>query len=149
VTTAVAAAELAGIPVTHRGLSSGFLVIAGHAGEAFDASLNAVHPNSITLVVMMGMAVRQVIAERLQTHGWAADSRAALVCGAATRDEWAWTGRLQDVGSATPPEGVPGVLVVGEVVQIREALNAATRDLRISHEEHEEHEVKKTKTLGV
>jgi len=147
VTTAVAAAELAGIPVTHRGLSSGFLVIAGHAGEAFDASLNAVHPNSITLVVMMGMAVRQVIDERLQTHGWAADSRAALVCGAATRDEWAWTGRLQDVGSATPPEGVPGVLVVGEVVQIREALNAATRDLKINHEEYEEHEAKKTQTL--
>src|SRR5690554_6512297 len=32
VTTAVAAPELAGIPVTHRGLSSGFLVVAGHAG---------------------------------------------------------------------------------------------------------------------
>jgi uroporphyrin-III C-methyltransferase/precorrin-2 dehydrogenase/sirohydrochlorin ferrochelatase len=153
VTTAVAAPELAGIPVTHRGLSSGFLVIAGHAGETFDDALNVVRPNSITLVVMMGMAVREVIAERLQTHGWAADSRAALVCGAATPDEWAWSGRLQDVGSATPPEGVPGVLVVGEVVQIREALEAATRDRGVNHEEHEEreeheeHEVKKTKTL--
>jgi hypothetical protein len=49
---------------------------------------------------------------------------AALVCGATTPDEWTWTGRLQDVGGATPPEGVPGVLVVGEVVQIREALIA-------------------------
>src|ERR1700752_53017 len=87
VTTAVAAPELAGIPVTHRGLSSGFLVIAGHAGETFDAALNAVRPNSITLVVMMGMAVRDVIARRVATHGWTADSRAALVCGAATKDE--------------------------------------------------------------
>lgn len=147
VTTAVAAPELAGIPVTHRGLSSGFLVIAGHAGETFDAALNAVRPNSITLVVMMGMAVRDVIAHRLQTHGWAADSRAALVCGAATPAEWTWTGRLQDVGSATPPDGVPGVLVVGEVVQIREALEAAIGGRKINHEEHDEHEVKKTKTL--
>jgi uroporphyrin-III C-methyltransferase/precorrin-2 dehydrogenase/sirohydrochlorin ferrochelatase len=125
VTTAVAAPELAGIPVTHRGLSSGFLVIAGHAGETFDAALNAVRPNSITLVVMMGLAVRDVIAERLQSHGWSGDSRAALVCGAATPSEWAWTGRLRDVGVTTPPDGVPGVLVVGEVVQIREALIAA------------------------
>jgi len=147
VTTAVAAPELAGIPVTHRGLSSGFLVIAGHAGETFDAALTVVRPNSITLVVMMGMAVRDVIAQRLQTHGWAADSRAALVCGAATRDEWTWTGRLQDVATATPPDGVPGVLVVGEVVQIREALAVATRDRQINHEAHEEHAVKKTKTL--
>ena len=125
VTTAVAAAELANIPVTHRGLSSGFLVIAGHAGETFDAALDAVKPHTITLVVMMGVAVREVIARRLQEHGWTADSRAALVCGASTPDEWAWTGRLRDVASATPPEGVPGVMIVGEVVQVREAIAEA------------------------
>jgi uroporphyrin-III C-methyltransferase/precorrin-2 dehydrogenase/sirohydrochlorin ferrochelatase len=125
VTTAVAAAELAGIPVTHRGLSSGFLVIAGHAGETFDAALGSVKPNTLTLVVMMGVAVREVIAQRLQEHGWTADSRAALVCGASTPEEWAWTGRLRDVASATPPDGVPGVMVVGEVVQVREAIAAA------------------------
>jgi siroheme synthase len=95
---------------------------------------------------MMGMAVRDVIAQRLQTHGWAADSRAALVCGAATKDEWIWTGRLQDVGSATPPDGVPGVLVVGEVVQIREALEAA-KDTKLSHKGHDEHKERRTNTL--
>lgn len=149
VTTAVAAAELAGIPVTHRGLSSGFLVIAGHAGETFDAALNSVRPNSITLVVMMGLAVREVIAKRLEQHGWAGESRAALVCGAATPDEWTWTGRLRDVGATTPPDGVPGVLVVGEVVQIRETLVAikGTAFNREEREEREEREVKKSNTL--
>ncbi len=33
VTTAVAAPELAGIPVTHRGVASGFLVLAGHTAR--------------------------------------------------------------------------------------------------------------------
>ena len=146
VTTAVAAAELANIPVTHRGLSSGFLVIAGHAGQTFDAALDAVKPNTITLVVMMGVAVREVVAQRLQEHGWTADSRAALVCGASTPDEWAWSGRLRDVGSATPPEGVAGVMIVGEVVRIREEL-AAVRNAETNHEEHEEHEIKKTRSL--
>src|SRR5688572_3370991 len=140
VTTAVAAAELAGIPVTHRGLSSGFLVIAGHAGETFDDALNAVRPNSITLVVMMGVAVRGVIAARLQEHGWGGQSPAALVCGASTPEAWTWTGRLSDVAAATPPDGVPGVLVVGEVVQIREALARATEDTRTNnHKEHQAH----------
>src|SRR5918994_4907824 len=97
VTSAVAAAEPAGIPVTHRGLASGFLVIAGHAGETCDAALAAVRPNTITLVVMMGVGVREHIAARLQVHGWAADSPAALVCGASRPDAWAWTGRLSDV----------------------------------------------------
>jgi uroporphyrin-III C-methyltransferase/precorrin-2 dehydrogenase/sirohydrochlorin ferrochelatase len=129
ITSAVAAAELAGIPVTHRGVSSGFLVIAGHAGETFDAPLAAVRPNTITLVVMMGLMVRGEIAARLQVHGWAADSPAALVCGASTPATWTWTGQLADVERATPPDGVPGVLVVGEVVRVREALaDAGARD---------------------
>jgi uroporphyrin-III C-methyltransferase/precorrin-2 dehydrogenase/sirohydrochlorin ferrochelatase len=139
VTTAVAAAELAGIPVTHRGLSSGFLVIAGHAGESFDAALAAVRPNTITLVIMMGVAVREVIARRLQEHGWTADSRAALVCGASTPDEWAWTGRLRDVAAAAPPKGVPGVMVVGEVVKVREEIAAATKATEFSHKEPKVH----------
>jgi uroporphyrin-III C-methyltransferase/precorrin-2 dehydrogenase/sirohydrochlorin ferrochelatase len=126
VTTAVAAPELAGIPVTHRGIASGFMVIAGHAGESFDAALAAVRPNSITLVVMMGLAVRAQIAERLQQHGWAAESPAALVCGASTPDAWTWTGRLSEMGSAAPPDGVPGVMVIGEVVRLRDAAAQAS-----------------------
>ncbi len=122
ISSAIAAPELAGIPVTHRGLSSGFLVIAGHAGETFEAPLDAVKPNSITLVVMMGLAVRDLIAARLQEHGWAAHSPAALVCGAATPQEWVWSGRLSEVGSASPPPGVPGVMVIGDVVRVREEI---------------------------
>lgn len=125
VTTAVAAPELAGIPVTHRGVSSGFLVVAGHLGEGFDAALGAVRPNSITLVVMMGLAVRAQIAARLQQHGWAATTAVAVVCGASTADAWTWTGTLADVESAAPPAGVPGMLVVGDVVKVRAALERA------------------------
>ena len=125
VTTAVAAPELAGIPVTHRGVASGVLVLAGQTGDALEATLGAVRPHSVTLVVMMGLAGRDEIATRLMAHGWSRETRAAIVCGASTPDEWTWTGRLRDLGSAVPPGGVPGVLVVGEVIQVREALVAA------------------------
>jgi uroporphyrin-III C-methyltransferase/precorrin-2 dehydrogenase/sirohydrochlorin ferrochelatase len=124
VTTAVAAPELAGIPVTHRGVASGFLVLAGQTGDALDSTLAAVRPNGITVVVMMALAGRDEIATRLMAHGWSRGTRAAIVCGASTPEEWIWTGTLSDLGSAVPPAGVPGVLVVGEVIQVRDALVA-------------------------
>ena len=122
VTTAVAAAELAGIPVTHRGMASAFLVLAGHNNEAIDNTLRSVRPNSMSLVIMMGIGARGELAARLIAHGWNADAPAAIVCAASTPDEWVWTGNLSELGTAPAPEGAAGVLVVGEVVQVRAAL---------------------------
>src|SRR5688572_3894620 len=122
VTTAVAAAELAGIPVTHRGVASGFVVLAGHTADALDDALAAITPNSLTVVVMMAVAGRGAVAERLMAHGWSADTPAAIVCGASTPDAWTWTGPLAQLGSAVPPAGLAGVLVVGEVVRLRDVL---------------------------
>src|SRR6476646_2620756 len=82
VTTAVAAPELAGIPVTHRGVSSGFLVIAGHSGEALTRAVGGVRPDGVTLIVMMGLAVRGTIVATLTSCGWALATPAAIVCGA-------------------------------------------------------------------
>jgi uroporphyrin-III C-methyltransferase/precorrin-2 dehydrogenase/sirohydrochlorin ferrochelatase len=126
VKTAVAAAELAGIPVTHRGLASGFLVFTGQIGDGMNRVLQAVRPGDVTLVVMMGLAVRDDLAARLIAHGWAPATPAAVVCGASTSEEWIWTGTLADLGSAAPPRGQAGVIVVGHVVSIREAVAAAS-----------------------
>jgi uroporphyrin-III C-methyltransferase/precorrin-2 dehydrogenase/sirohydrochlorin ferrochelatase len=125
VTTAVAAPELVGIPVTHRGVASGFLVLAGQTGDALEATIGAIRPHSLTLVSMMGLAGRGELARRLIAHGWSSETRAAIVCGASTADEWTWTGHLSELESVAPPDGVAGVVVVGEVVQVRDALAAA------------------------
>jgi uroporphyrin-III C-methyltransferase/precorrin-2 dehydrogenase/sirohydrochlorin ferrochelatase len=127
VTSAVAAAELAGIPVTHRGVSTGFLVVAGHTGEPLQRAIGGTRPGSVTLVVMMGVAGRAEIAATLMASGWDAALPAAIVCGASTPDEWIWTGTLASIGAAPAPADVAGVLVVGEVVNVREAF-ARTRD---------------------
>jgi uroporphyrin-III C-methyltransferase/precorrin-2 dehydrogenase/sirohydrochlorin ferrochelatase len=130
VTSAVAAPELVGIPLTHRGVSSGFLVVAGQSGESLEAVIGSVRPNSITVVVMMGLAVREEITLLLVTQGWAPETPAAIVCGVSTPDEWMWTGRLADLASAAPPAGVAGLLVIGEVVRVRDAITAADPALR-------------------
>ena len=125
VTTAVSAPGAAGIPVTHRNVASGFLVLTGQTGNGLNEALAAVRPGGLTLVVMMGLAARAEIARALVAHGWSVETRAAIVCAASTPDEWVWTGPLTSLGDVAPPEGLAGVLVVGEVVSIGEALAAA------------------------
>src|SRR6267378_334608 len=46
VTSAVAAPAMAGIPVTHRGLSTGFVVVSGHAEEAYAPVLSSLPPGA-------------------------------------------------------------------------------------------------------
>jgi uroporphyrin-III C-methyltransferase/precorrin-2 dehydrogenase/sirohydrochlorin ferrochelatase len=130
VTTAVAAPELAGIPITHRGVASGFLVLAGHTDAAVDNSLGAVRPNSLSIVMLMGVGARASLAAQLMGHGWSPGTPAAIVCSASMPDECVWTGRLDQMGAAEPPAGAAGVLVIGEVVKMRERLArpAATGD---------------------
>jgi len=141
VSAAIAAPLLAGIPVTHRGMASGFLVLSGHDVDLFADDIGATQPNAVSLVVLMGMGSRGRIAEMLVTRGWHGDTPAAIVCGASTPDEWIWTGLLGAVGEARPPAGVAGVLVVGEVVRVREAL--ATRAPAVTEaEDGESSEVK-------
>jgi uroporphyrin-III C-methyltransferase/precorrin-2 dehydrogenase/sirohydrochlorin ferrochelatase len=126
VSTAIGAPALAGIPVTHRGVASSFLVLGGFAEEVLDRTLAGVRPGGLTLVVMMGLASRAAVARALASRGWAPDLPAAVVCAASTPDEWTWTGRLADLARIEPPAGLPGVLVVGEVVGVREAVVAAS-----------------------
>ena len=136
VTTAVAAPELAGIPVTHRGIASGFLVLAGHTSEAVDHTLQSVRPNTISIVILMGVGARADLAATLLAHGWSAETPSAIVCSASTPDAWTWTGPLGQMGAATPPEGAPGVLVVGEVVRVRDVLAAHARSVHLQADQH-------------
>ncbi len=125
VSSAIAAAELASIPVTHRGLASAFLVMAGHTADMVDQTLRSVQPNGVSVVVMMGLGVRVELSAALVAHGWAPTTPAAIVCAASTADEWVWTGQVSDLGAADVPESLAGVLIVGDVVRVRGALRRA------------------------
>ncbi len=123
VSSAIAAPELAGIPVTHRGAASGFLVLSGHTTEAVENGLKAVQPNAaVSLIVLMGLGGRGELAETLIARGWNSATPAAIVCGASTADEWIWTGTVAELRATELPAGIAGVVVIGEVVGVREAL---------------------------
>jgi uroporphyrin-III C-methyltransferase / precorrin-2 dehydrogenase / sirohydrochlorin ferrochelatase len=124
ISSAVAAAELAGIPVTHRSMSAGFLVVSGHAESAYRAALDSLEPNSITVVVMMGLASVEKIASLLIDRGWNPLTPAAVLLAASTSASDVWTLTLGDLRRGVDFEEttMPGTVVIGDVVGIRAAL---------------------------
>jgi uroporphyrin-III C-methyltransferase/precorrin-2 dehydrogenase/sirohydrochlorin ferrochelatase len=119
ISSAIAAPAAAGIPVTHRGLASAFLVTSGHDLESFARNVAAAHPGAITLVVLMGFARRAEVARRLIAMGWPAETPAAVVVDASTAHQQTWSGCLADLGCADPTHcGGAGTIVVGDVVSI-------------------------------
>jgi len=118
VTSAVAAAAAAGIPVTHRGIASAFLVVSGHDRDGFASTIGALQPNGITLVVLMGLARAGDIASALIDRGWARRTPAAVVLDAWTAEQRQWIGPLERLAS----DGVgvngsaAGTIVIGQVV---------------------------------
>jgi uroporphyrin-III C-methyltransferase/precorrin-2 dehydrogenase/sirohydrochlorin ferrochelatase len=120
VSSAIAAPALAGIPVTHRGLASGFAVVSGHAESAYRPILEAIAPNSLTLIVLMGITSRADLAAVLLARGWKRSTPTAIVLGASTPQAHTWTGTLGELGTA-PCEvfpDVPGTIAIGDVVSL-------------------------------
>ena len=126
-TAAVAAPEVAGIPVTHRGLASGFLVISGHAAEAYAPVLAHLLPGSVTVVVLMGFAERGRIAATMMERGWPGSTPAAIVSNATQLHQRIWTGRLDAVAEALVGASAEDAhtMIVGEVVSLSAAIGAA------------------------
>jgi uroporphyrin-III C-methyltransferase/precorrin-2 dehydrogenase/sirohydrochlorin ferrochelatase len=122
ISSALAAPALAGIPLTHRGLSAGFTVVSGHAEEAFRPLLAAIRPGGSTLVVLMGLGTRGRIVELLLEAGWPADTPAAALLGASTPEASTWSGTLAELPAA-PLEAsrAPGTLVIGAVAALATA----------------------------
>ncbi|HET7217318.1 MAG TPA: uroporphyrinogen-III C-methyltransferase [Vicinamibacterales bacterium] len=126
VSSAIAAGALASIPVTHRGTATGFVVVSGHAEDAYRPVLESLAPHAATIVVMMGLAHSSDIARLLIARGWHAATPIAIVFGASTPSTSVWTMTLRELqqGLELADEGRPGTVIVGDVVRLRSALVA-------------------------
>jgi uroporphyrin-III C-methyltransferase / precorrin-2 dehydrogenase / sirohydrochlorin ferrochelatase len=123
ITSAVASAALAGIPVTHRGIASGFVVVSGHSEEAYGPILRGVPPNGVTVVVMMGLAGIDGVAGLLIARGWNRLTPAAILLSASTSSAQTMTLTLAELLDGYEPTtgangGLPGTVVIGDVVKV-------------------------------
>ncbi|MEO7273838.1 MAG: uroporphyrinogen-III C-methyltransferase [Vicinamibacterales bacterium] len=124
ISAAIAAPALAGIPVTHRGIATGFVVVSGHTEDAYRPILESVAPGSATIVVLMGLGRIGDIAGVLLTAGWNPATPAAVLVSAATAAAAAVVVTLADLarGVEATRTRQPGTVVIGDVVRLRAAL---------------------------
>ena len=124
VSSAVAAAAYAGIPVTHRGMARSFAVVTGStAGGAHGADtidLPSVATATDTLVVLMAAGKLAETCATLIAAGRPADQPAAIVQWASTPEQRSVVGTLADLPAlaAAAVIGPPATLVVGDVAAL-------------------------------
>ncbi|SFT35311.1 uroporphyrinogen-III C-methyltransferase [Geodermatophilus amargosae] len=121
VTSAIAVPALAGIPVTHRGLTHEFVVVSGHVPPGHPQSLvdwAALGRLRGTVVVLMGVDTAGAIAAALVEHGRAPETPVAVVADGSTATQRAVRTTLAGLARTLSDEGIrpPAVWVVGEVV---------------------------------
>jgi uroporphyrin-III C-methyltransferase len=121
VTSAIAVPALAGIPVTHRGLTHEFVVVSGHVPPGHPQSLvdwAAIARLRGTVVVLMGVDTAPAIAAALVEHGRAPDTPVAVVTDGSTVTQRTVRTTLADLPRAVVEENIrpPAVWVVGAVV---------------------------------
>ena len=115
ITSAVGVPAYAGVPVTYRGLSTSFTVVTGHEDPwaATETDWDAVAAVGGTIVILMGVATRAAIAERLMAGGLAAETPVAAVRWGTRPDQRTVRTTLGQLG-ATELEA-PVTMVVGAV----------------------------------
>jgi uroporphyrin-III C-methyltransferase / precorrin-2 dehydrogenase / sirohydrochlorin ferrochelatase len=119
ISSAIAAPLLSGIPVTHRGLASAFVVVSGHAETAYAPVLRSLAPGTATVVVLMGLANRTAIAQTLLDAGWPGQTPAAVLIGVSQAGEDSWHGALDGLQSQVVDDSNhPGIIVVGAVAAL-------------------------------
>ncbi|MEB1805959.1 MAG: uroporphyrinogen-III C-methyltransferase [Bacillaceae bacterium] len=127
ITSGISAPMFAGIPVTHRDYSSSVTFITGHkrsdkSGEAMNWQHLA--KGSDTLVFYMGLSNLSLICENLMTYGRSPNAPIALVEQGTTKRQRTLVGDLATIveKAANAQIKSPAIIIVGEVVQLRNKL---------------------------
>ena len=128
ISSSIAAPCYAGIPVTHRGVATAFMVITGHEDPTkpeTQVDWQQVARFFGTRVILMGVERIGEIAGQLLQHGAAPDVPVAMVRWGTTAQHATITGTLATIAdvAARAEFKPPAVTIIGEVVRLRETLN--------------------------
>jgi uroporphyrinogen III methyltransferase/synthase len=150
VSSAIAVPAYAGIPVTQRGVTTAFTVVAGHTGGS-ESDIDWASISRIgTIVFLMGVEHMSAIVHQLIVHGRSSDTPVAVIREGTTENQFVVTGRLADIVEKAQGIRPPAILIVGEVVNLREQVDwfvPQTESLSIQNLYHEDHREKPVETL--
>ena len=127
VTSAIAAAAYAGIPLTHRNLTATVAFITGHEDphkKESNIDWEALARGIGTLVFLMGVKNLPDITQKLIANGRSPDTPVALIRWGTTPGQTTVTGTLDNITGRAKKINLkpPAIIVVGEVVQLRNTL---------------------------
>lgn len=125
ITAASGCSAYGGIPLTHRDYAQSVRFVTGHLKDGTsNLPWNDLVAPAQTLVFYMGLVGLPTICAELIRHGRAASTPAALVQQGTTRNQRVFTGTLADLPVLVARHEVhaPTLVIVGEVVQLREKL---------------------------
>ncbi|MGI6468954.1 MAG: uroporphyrinogen-III C-methyltransferase [Syntrophomonadaceae bacterium] len=127
ITSAIAVPAYAGIPVTHRDITSSFAVITGH--EKPEKAMSSIQWDKIstgvgTLVFLMGVENLPAICHELVNNGRSPQTPIALIRWGTLPQQQVLTGTLENIVEKVEAAQFkpPAVIIVGEVVRLREQL---------------------------
>ena len=128
VSAVLGAASFAGIPLTHRGLSSSVAFVTAHGarcGESPDLSWIDLAKSADTLVVFMGSAWLEKIATVLIEAGLSSEKPVAVISHATCESQTTVLGTLETIAGRVAQARLetPMLIVVGEVTRLSEPLN--------------------------
>ncbi len=136
VTSVVAAPELAGIPLTHREISSSFTVITGHEAAKkeeshieWDALANRVAAGE-TLVVVMGVKRLPDYVSTLLDRGVPEETPVAMIEKVTWDEQQTVTGTLGTIVASAQKAEItpPATTIIGGVVDVRERIECRADD---------------------
>lgn len=124
ITAALGATAYAGIPLTHRDYAQSVMFMTGHCQEG-TAHLNwpTLAKENQTLVVYMGTIKAAEISAQLIAHGRSAQTPVAVISQGTLGTQSVHQGVLSDLAILAQQAPRPALLVIGEVVQLREQLH--------------------------
>lgn len=127
ISSAIAIPALAGIPVTHRGLSRSFHVVTAHTAQGALADFDRLANLEGTLVFLMGLSHLEEIAQGLVAAGRSPDTPAAVVSGGCAPHPVTVRAPLAQLSAAAEQAGVqpPAVIVVGDTAALDLTSSAA------------------------
>jgi len=128
VTSAISVPAAAGIPVTHRGITTSLVVASAHAGAGQVVEAARTAPHDATLVLLMGLSGLAGTADELIASGRDPSVPVAVISAGWTSRQRTVTGVLATIAADVTAAKLPGpvVIVVGEVVGLRAHLGDLT-----------------------
>ena len=126
ISSALAVPAYAGIPLTHRGLSSSIVILTGANATDGKLSEDLFNARSAdTIVVLMGIAHLRDIAEQLITLGRSLDTPVAVIQWGTYESQQVVTGTLETIADVAAGQRLrsPSIIVIGEVVSLQKTLS--------------------------